>query len=39
VFRNGLALAGFDVVWQEFTVGALIIVAVTLDQWIRRVAA
>jgi fructose transport system permease protein len=39
VFRNGLALAGADVVWQEFTVGALIIVAVTLDQWIRRVSA
>jgi fructose transport system permease protein len=38
-FRNGLALAGLDVVWQEFTVGVLIIVAVTLDQWIRRVAA
>jgi fructose transport system permease protein len=39
VFRNGLALAGLDVVWQEFTVGVLIIVAVTLDQWIRRVSA
>ena len=39
VFRNGLALAGLDVLWQEFTVGVLIIVAVTLDQWIRRVAA
>ena len=25
--------------WQEFTVGVLIIVAVTLDQWIRRVSA
>jgi len=39
VFRNGLALSGLDVLWQEFTVGVLIIVAVTLDQWIRRVAA
>jgi fructose transport system permease protein len=38
VFRNGLALSGLDVLWQEFTVGVLIIVAVTLDQWIRRVA-
>jgi fructose transport system permease protein len=38
VFRNGLALAGLDVLWQEFTVGVLIIVAVTLDQWIRRVS-
>ena len=39
VFRNGLALAGVDVLWQEFTVGVLIIVAVAIDQWIRRVAA
>jgi fructose transport system permease protein len=38
VFRNGLALSGLDVLWQEFTVGVLIIVAVALDQWIRRVA-
>ena len=39
VFRNGLALAGVDVVWQEFTVGLLIIIAVTIDQWIRKVSA
>jgi fructose transport system permease protein len=39
VFRNGLALSGLDVLWQEFTVGILIIVAVTLDQWIRRIAS
>jgi len=39
VFRNGLALAGLDALWQEFTVGMLIIVAVGLDQWIRRVSA
>jgi fructose transport system permease protein len=37
VFRNGLALAGVDVLWQEFTIGLLIIVAVGMDQWIRRV--
>jgi len=36
VFRNGLALAGVDVLWQEFTVGILIILAVGVDQWIRR---
>jgi fructose transport system permease protein len=36
VFRNGLALAGVDVLWQEFAIGVLIIVAVALDQWIRR---
>jgi fructose transport system permease protein len=38
VFRNGLALAGADAVWQEFTIGGLIIIAVTIDQWIRRVS-
>jgi fructose transport system permease protein len=37
VFRNGLALTGVEVLWQEFAVGLLIIVAVALDQWIRRV--
>lgn len=36
IFRNGLALSGVDVLWQEFTVGILIIVAVGVDQWIRR---
>ncbi|MEE8260810.1 MAG: ABC transporter permease [Nitrospinaceae bacterium] len=39
IFRNGLALAGVDVLWQEFTVGFLIIVAVAVDQWIRKVGA
>ncbi len=39
MFRNGLVLAGADVLWQEFTIGLLIIVAVALDQWIRRVSA
>jgi fructose transport system permease protein len=39
VFRNGLALAGLAVLWQEFTVGVLIIAAVATDQWIRRVSA
>ncbi len=39
LFRNGLALAGLDVLWQEFTVGLLIIVAVAVDQWIRKEAA
>ena len=29
VFRNGLALSGLDVLWQDFAVGVLIIVAVT----------
>lgn len=39
VFRNGLALSGVDVLWQEFTIGILVIVAVVLDQWIRRIAS
>jgi len=39
VFRNGLALYGLDNLWQEFAVGILIIVAVALDQWIRRVSS
>ncbi len=39
VFRNGLALAGLDALWQEFTVGLLIVVAVSLDQWIRKISA
>ena len=39
VFRNGLALSGLELLWQDFTVGVLIIVAVTIDQWIRRISA
>jgi fructose transport system permease protein len=39
VFRDGLGLAGFDPLWQEFAIGVLIIIAVTIDQWIRRIAA
>ena len=36
VFRNGLALGGVNVLWQEFAVGVLIILAVAADQWLRR---
>ncbi|WP_027135889.1 ABC transporter permease [Geminicoccus roseus] len=39
VFRNGLALAGADSLWQEFAIGLLIIVAVAIDQWIRKASA
>ena len=39
VLRNGLTLAGVDVLWQDFAVGVLIIVAVSIDQWIRKVKA
>jgi fructose transport system permease protein len=38
VFRSAVSLAGLDVLWQEFAIGVLIIIAVALDQWIRRVA-
>lgn len=36
-FRVGLGLLGVDQQWQLFAVGVLVIVAVALDQWIRRV--
>ena len=39
VFRSAVSLAGLDVLWQEFAIGVLIIIAVALDQWIRRVSA
>jgi fructose transport system permease protein len=38
VFRNGLALSGVNVLWQEFAVGLLIIIAVAIDQWLRRIS-
>lgn len=38
VFRIGLNLAGVNVYYQNFAIGALILVAVAMDQWIRRVA-
>jgi fructose transport system permease protein len=37
VFNNGLALAGVDANYQVLAVGILVIAAVTVDQWIRRV--
>jgi fructose transport system permease protein len=39
VFNSGLRLAGLDVLWVTFAIGVLIIVAVALDGWIRRVKA
>jgi fructose transport system permease protein len=36
VFRNGLSLAGVDQLYQTLTVGVLVIVAVSVDQWIRK---
>jgi fructose transport system permease protein len=39
VFDSGLSLTGVDPLWRQLTVGALIIVAVAIDQWIRRISA
>ena len=39
VFQSGLRLAGVDVLWQVFATGWLIILAVAIDQWIRKVSA
>jgi len=36
-FNIGLSLAGVDAQWRILAVGVLIIVAVSLDQWIRKV--
>ncbi|WP_421759059.1 ABC transporter permease [Devosia sp.] len=38
VFQSGLRIAGVDVLWQVFAIGWLIILAVGMDQWIRKVA-
>ena len=38
VFSSGLSIAGLDVLWQRFALGCLIIVAVGIDQWIRKVS-
>jgi fructose transport system permease protein len=37
VFQNGLQLAGVEVVWQGFAIGILVLAAVAIDQWIRKV--
>jgi fructose transport system permease protein len=39
VFQSGLRLAGVDVLWQVFAIGWLIILAVAIDQWIRKVSS
>ncbi len=38
VFSSGLSIAGLDVLWQRFALGCLIVMAVGLDQWIRRIS-
>jgi fructose transport system permease protein len=37
VFQNGLALAGVQDLYQQLAEGLLVIAAVTVDQWIRKV--
>jgi fructose transport system permease protein len=37
VFQNGLALAGVQDLYQQLAEGILVIAAVSLDRWIRRV--
>lgn len=37
VFQNGLALAGVQELYQQLAEGLLVIAAVSVDQWIRRV--
>ena len=39
VFTTGLKQAGADPQWVLFWIGALILVAVAIDQWIRKIAA
>jgi fructose transport system permease protein len=39
VFDSGLSQAGVEPLWRTFAIGVLVIVAVAMDQWIRRVAA
>ncbi|MBO3750503.1 ABC transporter permease [Streptosporangiaceae bacterium NEAU-GS5] len=38
-FRSGLALAGVDDQYRVLAVGLLVIIAVSIDQWIRKVRA
>jgi fructose transport system permease protein len=39
VFDSGLSLTGVDPLWRQLTVGALIIIAVAIDQWVRRISS
>ena len=39
VFRIGLSIAGVDDQWRVLATGLLVIVAVSIDQWIRKVKA
>jgi fructose transport system permease protein len=35
--RNGLTIIRVDSLWQDLTIGVLIIGAVALDQWVRKI--
>ena len=39
VFRSGLSLAGVDDQYRVLAIGVLVIIAVAIDQWIRKVRA
>ncbi|MDX1657642.1 MAG: ABC transporter permease [Nitriliruptorales bacterium] len=39
IFDSGLSQLGFEPLWRVFAVGVLVLVAVGLDQWIRRVGS
>jgi fructose transport system permease protein len=39
VVQNGLSLAGLDQAYRVLAIGVLVIVAVAVDQWIRKVKA
>ncbi|TKT81185.1 ABC transporter permease [Aquamicrobium sp. LC103] len=39
IFNSGLRLAGVDVLWQLFAIGWLTIIAVAIDQWIRKLSS
>ncbi|MFY0406610.1 ABC transporter permease [Solicola sp. PLA-1-18] len=39
VFQSGLSLAGVDDQWRVLAIGFLVISAVSIDQWIRKVKA
>ena len=39
VFRSGLSLAGVDDQYRVLAIGVLVIAAVSIDQWIRKVRA
>jgi fructose transport system permease protein len=39
VFEMGLKMVGTDPQWTFFLIGLLIILAVAVDQWIRKASA